>query len=42
MIGILKVDTVNQTRVEVSQFEERTTDSLVCPLSYDHFTGAFI
>ena len=42
MIGILKVGIVTQTRVEASQFQKNTADSLVCPLSYDHFTDPFI
>ena len=29
--GIFKVSIVTQTRVEVSQFQKRTADSLVCP-----------
>ena len=36
MIGALKVGIVTQIRGEVSQFQKRTSDSLVCPLSYDH------
>jgi hypothetical protein len=31
MIGILKVGIVTQTRVEASQFQKDTADSLVCP-----------
>jgi hypothetical protein len=42
MIGIVKVDIVTQTRVEASQFQKHTTDSLVCPLSSDDFTEPFI
>jgi hypothetical protein len=42
MIGILKVGIVTQIRGEVSQFQKHTADSLVCPLSYDHFTDPFI
>ena len=42
MIGILKVGNVTQMRVEVSQLQKYTTDSLVCPLSYEHFTDPLI
>jgi hypothetical protein len=42
MIDILKVGIINQTRVEASQFQKHTADSLVCPLSYDDFTDPFI
>lgn len=45
MIGILKVGNVTQIRVEVSQLWKQTVhtaDSLVCCLSYDHFTNPFI
>ena len=38
MIGIVKVGIVTQTRVEASQFQKDTADSLVCPVSYDDFT----
>jgi hypothetical protein len=38
MIGILKVSNVAQMREE----HKHTADSLVCPLSYDHFTDPFI
>jgi hypothetical protein len=38
MIGILKVGIVTQIRAE----QKHAADSLVCPLSYDHYTGPFI
>jgi hypothetical protein len=42
MIGILKVGIVTQMRVEASQFQKHTADSLVCSLSYDRFIDPFI
>jgi hypothetical protein len=42
MIVVLKVGIITQIRGEVSQFQKHTSNSLVCPLSYDYFTDPFI